>query len=164
MTIALAKASQKKCTSASKKCSDAANLSLEERKNISIQSLAKTSTITDISAHMNVSRKFTYKQKKIGEEALNKAFTPVPKDDNVLFYLPITKTWIRHFVLALILICHSSFRGVIEILDSMFDYHNMSLGTIHNIVMEAAQKAADINKKEGLSKIRHGAHDELFQN
>ena len=63
----------------------------------------------------------------------------------------------------MILICHSSFRGVIELLDSLFDYRDISLGTIHNIVMGAAQKAATISKGEDLSSIRYGAPDEIFQ-
>lgn len=141
----------------------AVNLSPAERKNISIQTLAKVNAVTDIAAHNNVSRKFIYAQKKIADRALDQAFEPVAKNKRVLFYLPVTKKWIQQFVLALILICHSSFRGVIEILDSLFDYQNISLGTIHNIVMQAAQKAAVINGNENFSSIRYGAHDEIFQ-
>jgi hypothetical protein len=70
------------------------------------------SAVTDIAARNNVSRKFVYGQKKIADQALNQAFEPVAKNDEVLFYLPVTKQWIRQFVLALLLICHSSFRGV----------------------------------------------------
>lgn len=150
------------CNPVSQKISNAANLSSKERKDISIKALAGGS-VTEISNSKNVSRKFTYKQKEIAEKALDKAFNTVREDDAVLFYLPITKKWIRQFVLALILICHSSFRGVIEILDSLFDYRDISLGTIHNIVMEATQKAAMINKNEDLSNIRYGAPDEIFQ-
>jgi hypothetical protein len=148
----------------SKNLSNAVNLSPAERKNISIQTLAKVSAVTEIAARNNVSRKFIYAQKEIADQALDQAFEPVVKDEKVLFYLPITKKWIQQFVLALILICHSSFRGVIEVLDSLFDYRKISLGTIHNIVMQAAQKAAVINGNENFSSIRYGAHDEIFQN
>jgi hypothetical protein len=148
----------------SKSLSNAVNLSPSERKNISIQTLAGMSAVTDIAARNNVSRKFVYGQKKIADQALNQAFEPVAKNDEVLFYLPVTKQWIRQFVLALLLICHSSFRGVIEVLDSVFDYRDISIGTIHNIVMQAAKKAALINSGEDISGIRFGSHDELFQN
>jgi hypothetical protein len=131
---------------------------------MSVQALAGSSPITDIAARNNVSRKFIYEQKRVADKALDEAFQPVHKDDDVLFYLPVTKKWIRQFVLALILICHSSFRGVIEILDSLFDYRKISLGTIHNIVMEAAKKSTEINENEDLSGIRYGAPDEIFQN
>ena len=35
-------------------------------------------------------------------------------DDDVLFYLPVTKAWIHQVALSLTLICHSSYRGVVE--------------------------------------------------
>lgn len=148
----------------SKNYSNAINLSPAERKNLSIQTLAGECSVSDIAARNNVSRKFIYEQKKIADEALDQAFEPVAKEDTVLFYLPVTKKWIHQFVLALILICHSSFRGVMEILDSSFDYRSISLGTIHNIVKEAGEKAAVINGDEDLSSIRYAAPDEIFQN
>lgn len=152
------------CNPISKYCSKAAKLSPVERKAISVQTLAGTSTVTEIANRNNVSRKFAHKQKNIANQALDKAFEPIPKDDDVIFYLPITKKWIRQFVLALVLICHSSFRGVIELLESLFDYHNISLGTIHNIIVDASKTAATINGSEDLSNIRYAAPDEIFQN
>ena len=143
---------------------NAPNLSSGERKIISIQALTGKTAVTDIANRNNVSRKFVYKQKEIADEALTHAFAPVPQNENVLFYLPVTKKWNRQFVLALILICHSSFRGVLELLDSVFDYQNISIGTIHNIVKEAAQKSTSINESEDISTIRYGASDEIFQN
>ena len=96
--------------------------------------------------------------------AIDQAFEPAePKDQKVLFYLPITKAWIHQFVLSLILICHSSFRGVLDILDAMFDYHNMSLGTVHNIVQQAVVSARRVNDSQDLSGIRIGDHDEIYQ-
>jgi len=83
-----------------------------------------------------VSRKFLYQQAAKASDAIDEAFEPSAKNNEVLFYLPVTKNWIRQFVLALILICHSSFRGVIEILNALFDYHHLSLGSVHNIVRE----------------------------
>jgi hypothetical protein len=75
----------------SKNLSNAVNLSPAERKNISIQTLAKVSAVTEIAARNNVSRKFIYAQKEIADQALDQAFEPVAKDEKVLFYLPITK-------------------------------------------------------------------------
>lgn len=152
------------CKSNSQYCSNAANLSPVERKSISIQTLSGASTVTEMSARKNVSRKFIHKQKKLADQALDKAFEPVLKNKEVIFYLPVTKEWIQQFILAQILICHSSYRGVIEILASLFDYHNICPGTIHNIVMKASKTAAEINSKESLSNIRYAAHDEIFQN
>ena len=85
--------------------------------------------------------------------ALDYAFTPINKNEDVLFYLPITKTWLHQLILALILICHSSYRGVIELLRDLFDYP-LSIGTIHNRVMEAVPKARNINQIQDLSSIK----------
>ena len=81
----------------------------------------------------------------------------------VIFHLPITKDWIRQFVLAQVLIGHSSFRGVMEILDAVFDYRDISIGTVHNIVSSAVREAKFINQTEPLSAICVGAHDEIYQ-
>jgi len=81
----------------------------------------------------------------------------------VLFDLPVTRQWIRQFVLAQVLIGHTSFRGVIEMLDAVFDYRNISLGSIHNIVAQAVVEARAINDTADLSNIHVGAHDEIFQ-
>ena len=66
-------------------------------------------------------------------------------DDKVLFYLPVTRNRIRQFVLASVLISHTYFRGVMETLEAVFDYRDISLGTIHNIVAQAVIDARAIN-------------------
>ncbi len=88
--------------------------------------------------------------------ARDEAFAPSPDDKSVLFTLPITKDWLRRFVLARVLVGHTSFRGVTEILDAVFDYRGMSVGTIHNIVQEAIIAGRAINDERDLSSIRVG--------
>ena len=66
-------------------------------------------------------------------------------DDKVLFYLPVTRNRICQFVLASVLIGHTYFRGVMETLETVFDYRDISLGTIHNIVAQAVIDARAIN-------------------
>jgi len=58
------------------------------------------------------------------------------------FYLPITKTWLFQLILGLILVCHCSYRGVVELLRDLFDLP-ISVGTIR--LQSAADKAAAIN-------------------
>jgi hypothetical protein len=85
--------------------------------------------------------------------------------EKVLFQLPITEGWIRQFVLAQSLIGHSSDRGVQELAAVLVGYH-LSLGTIHNILSQAADRAQKLNQQEDLRLlpgIRVGAHDEIFQ-
>ena len=72
------------CNPLSKYSSNAANLSPSERKAISVQTLARSSTVTEIAARNNVSRKFAHQQKNIANQALEKAFNPIPKDDGLV--------------------------------------------------------------------------------
>jgi len=126
--------------------------------------MRRTEPVTHLAQQHQVSRKFVYQQLAKATAAIDQAFEPAkPKDQKVLFYLPITKAWIHQFVLSLILICHSSFRGVIDILDAMFDYRDMSLGTVHNIVQRAVVSARRVNDSQDLSGIRIGDHDEIYQ-
>ena len=58
---------------------------------------------------------FLKQQAHTAEEALDQAFAPSSRPDDVLFYLPITKAWLRQLVLGLVLICQSSTRGVVDL-------------------------------------------------
>src|SRR4051812_10815243 len=82
-----------------------------QRQNLALQALARTQPVTQLAQEHHVSRKFVYQLADKADQALHAAFTPQPDDDTVLFYLPITKAWLRQLVLALVLIGHSSLRG-----------------------------------------------------
>ena len=58
--------------------------------------------------------------------------------------------------------CHSSTRGVVELLRDVFDYQ-ISVGAVHNIVHSAVSDAQRINQQYDLSPIRIGLLDEIFQ-
>ena len=141
----------------------AADLGATERKTLSLQVLTRTEPVTRLAQGYQVSRKFLYQQAAEAQQALNRAFSPSPTDKSVIFHLPITKDWIRQFVLSQVLIGHSSSRAVIEIFHTVFDYRGISIGTVHNIVNSAVQKAKLINQAETLSAISIAAHDEIYQ-
>src|ERR1700681_2486220 len=85
----------------------------EQRQQLALHALTGTQTITYLADQNHVSRKFVYQQVEHAQQALDQAFTPPPSlDDEVLFDLPVTKRWLWQIVLALLLICRSSFRGV----------------------------------------------------
>jgi hypothetical protein len=142
----------------------AAQMDCSERRNLSVQAIRRTESVTRLAQQHQVSRKFVYQQRAKATAAIDQAFEPaVPKDKKVLFDLPITKAWIDQFVLSSILIGHSSFRGVLDILDAMFDYHDMSLGTVHNIIQHAIVSARRVNDSQDLSAICWADHDEIYQ-
>jgi hypothetical protein len=134
----------------------------QQRQQLALDALAGHS-VSVLAQEHHVSRKFVYQQLHQAHDALAQAFAPAPADqDAVLFTLPVTKDWLQQLVLGLVLIGHSSLRGVTEVLADLFDYP-LSLGTVHTLVQQAVTTARRINDQEDLSCIRLGAHDEIFQ-
>ena len=103
------------------------------RKKIWVSALAKKNSISDLSRQHETSRKFVYAQKDKASSALDDAFSEKEKDSEVLFYIPVTKEWLHQVVLSLILVCHSSYGGVIEFFRDILD-KNICKGTIFNII------------------------------
>ena len=140
----------------------AASLSPDVRQDIGIQALSRSQPISHIAATHQVSRKFVYQQGDKAQQALDESFTPSQGDDDILFHLPVTKNWIYQLILGLVLICHSSYRGVVELLRDLFDT-SISVGTVHNRLQSATENAVEINQSQDLSGIAVGLHDEIFQ-
>ena len=114
-----------------------------------------------ITAHKNnhIKRIPADKKLNIALDAANKAFDA--DDEDVLFYIPVTKSFIQQAVVSLRLICESSYRNIMFYVATMYNYH-VSLGTVFNILDEAADKAPPINQSYDLSLIKDSASDELF--
>lgn len=133
-----------------------------QRLQIGLHALAGTQTITGIADEFDVSRKFVSRQSAIADQALTDAFDPQQPEDQVLFYLPVTKQWLRQLIIALVLICHSPLRGVVELLRDLFDFP-ISLGSVCNIVHSAVAPAQQQNLAQDLSRVQVALHDEIFQ-
>ena len=140
----------------------AASLSPNVRQDIGIQVLARSQPISHLAATHQVSRKFVYQQGNKAQQALDESFAPSQGDNEVLFHLPVTKNWLYQLILGLVLICHSSYRGVVELLRDLFDT-SISVGTVHNRLEAAAATAVEINQSQDLSGIKVGLLDEIFQ-
>ena len=139
----------------------AAKLLSTQRIELAIQAMASAANISDLAAENEVSRKFIYEQKAKAREALQEAFSSADTDDAVLFCLPVTKEWLHQVVLSLTLICHSSYRGVVEFMRDILGV-SISVGSVHNLHQLAAQRAGAINTTQDLSQIRVALHDEIF--
>ena len=139
----------------------AASLSPDARQEIGIQILSRSHPISHIAAAHQVSRKFVYQQGDKAQQALDESFSPSQGDDDVLFHLPVTKNWLFQLILGLVLICHSSYRGVVELLRDLFDT-SVSVGTVYNRLQDTVEKAAEINQSQDLSEINVGLQDEIF--
>ena len=93
----------------------ASRLQSHQRQQLALDVLSKQEPISQIAKQEQVSRKFLYQQKAIAQRALNTAFDKEERENEVLYYLPITQQWIFQLILALILICHCSYRGIKEL-------------------------------------------------
>jgi hypothetical protein len=134
-----------------------------QRATLGLHALAGKQTVTALADDYDVSRKFVYQQAAVAQAGLEQAFAaPENSDDRVLFYLPVTKVWIRQVVLGLTLMCHSSYRGVIEFCRDLLNV-KLSLGTVHNILREAIDKARPYNLQQPLVNVRIAGLDEIFQ-
>lgn len=84
----------------------------EQRQRLALQVLVRCEPVTELAEWYRVSHKFLYHQAAKGAQALEQAFQSPPlTGEEVLFYLPVTKAWLRQVVVGLVLLCHSSFRG-----------------------------------------------------
>jgi hypothetical protein len=135
----------------------------QQRQQLALQVLAGTQTVTAVAEQQQVSRKFVYCQLNTAQQALDLAFVPdETNQDKVLFYIPVTKAWLRQLILGLAFICHSSIRGIVELLRDLLDCR-VSVGHVVNVLDEAVPTADAYNASQELSAVRHGLHDEIFQ-
>jgi len=139
----------------------AARLPESDRKDLAIQALAQSATISDLAARHGVSRKFVYQQTHKARAALDDAFLSATPDHEVLFEVAVTKAWLHQLIVALALICHSSYRGVVEFMRDLLGL-SISVGTVHHVLQSATQQAGVISRQQDLSGIRVGLHDEIF--
>ena len=139
----------------------AATLSENDRQDLAVQALARSATISDLAVQHGTSRKFVYQQMHKAGAALDDAFLSAAPDEKALFTLTITKTWLRQAIVGLVLICHSSYRGVVEFLRDLLGV-SISVGTVHQVPELVTQNAGAVNREQDLSGIRVGLHDEIF--
>ena len=95
-------------------------LPLDLKRNIGIESLKEKATIVDISNRFNVSRNSVYKQQAIALNTVNPAFEQT--DNEILYYIPLTKAYIQRAVTALYLVFRAGSRDIMSFMDLIFDY------------------------------------------
>lgn len=140
----------------------AATLRPDTRQKIAIEALAKTKPISHLATDYEVSRKFIYQQSDKAKRVLDESFESTTPAEQILFHLPITKSWLFQLILGLVLICHSSLRGVVELLRDVFDIA-ISASTVRNRLTVAGGQASAINIAQDLSPIEIDLRDEIFQ-
>ncbi|MGL4553876.1 MAG: hypothetical protein ACRC33_22180 [Gemmataceae bacterium] len=136
----------------------------DRRIDLALASLDPLGCVSRLADDHDVSRKFVYAQRGKARDALRAAFDPPPDDGgcDVLFRLDVTKDWLCRFVLAAVLIGHSSLRGAQEMIDCLLG-RPVSLGWVHSVVGDAIAGARAVNDAEDLSGVTAVALDEIFQ-
>ncbi len=139
-------------------------MTASQRLDLALDCLQPHCCVSRLADDHDVSRKFVYQQQDKAKDALHRAFSPQAQPDpDVLFHLPVTRNWLRQFVLAAVLVGHSSLRGAREMLDCLLDWP-VSLGWVHSVVKGAIATAKPINDSQDLSGVLRAALDEIFQN
>lgn len=136
----------------------APRIPLPVKREIALESIRKEQSIVDIARRYECSRNTVYEQQKIALAAANNAFEATV--DDVLFYLPVTKNYIRGVVVDLFTKRNSQ-RDIQSFLESSFGY-SLSLGSVYNTLDAAGDRAIAINSSYDLSFIKNSAADELF--
>jgi len=72
----------------------AAKLPGSDRKDLAVQALAGSETVSDLAARHGVSRKFTCQQTHKTRTVLDDAFSSATLDGEVLFEVAVTKAWL----------------------------------------------------------------------
>ena len=112
----------------------AARLPGGDRKDLAIQALARSETVSDLAVRHGVSRKFVYQQTHKADAALADAFSPAaPDGEEALFELAVTKAWLRQVIVGLTLICRSSYRGVVEFVRDLLGVP-ISVACVHDVL------------------------------
>src|SRR3954454_4098784 len=122
----------------------AALLAESDHMDLAIQALARSTTISDLSVRHGVSRKFIYQQTDKARTALDDAFLSAAPDDEVLFEVAVTKTWLRQVIVGLTLICRGSYRGVVEFLRDLLGV-SIGVSTVHHVLQLATRQAGVVN-------------------
>ena len=124
----------------------AARLPGSDRKDLAIQALAGSGTVSDLAARHGVSRKSVYQQTHKARAALDGAFaSAAASDDEVLFELAVTKAWLRQAFVGLALVGPSSYRGVVEFVRDLLGIA-ISVGCAHDLLQAATRQASAINR------------------
>lgn len=142
-----------------RKSNNVKRISSATKLEIGLQAISRKQPIVDIAQHYDCSRTTVYKQQEKIIQAANKAYED--ENNEILFYIPVTKKFIQQLVVGLFLICKSSYRDIMFFLKDIINY-DLSIGSVFNILDEFADKAILLNQSYDFSKITVSAADEAF--
>jgi hypothetical protein len=136
-------------------------LSTHSKKQIALEALSNDN-LSEVARTHEVTRKTARKQKTVALDSIDNAFSKKTNDsEKVLFYIPVTKTYIKMIITLLFVICKASIRDTKAFVEYAFD-HQISVGHIAQTLDEATAKAGVVNQSYNLSSCKDSSTDELF--
>lgn len=133
----------------------------DERFQVALKALDHSRSVTEVAAEKGVSRKCVYQQKERAIAALEEAFRPESLTPDSWGWQSVTTQLLKREIVSCALNLHGSLRGTCEHIKAVHGVQ-LSEGFVFNVLHEAARRAKAINETQDLSRIREGAHDEIF--
>ena len=142
-------------------CLNRTDLTTPQKVQCSIQALLAQlhGGMSVLSQKVNLSRPTLYATAATTQQLLEQHFS---QGSTPLTPLVIDEAQLRRAVVALRIVAPNSIRAIEELIPLLYPGQSMSFGKIQTWLIEAQDKAAQLNAQADLSKIRAGALDELF--
>jgi len=124
----------------------------------------KSENISETAKGYNTTRRtvYTYRNKAANAvNAVNDAFNAQQPDDKVLYYIPVTKSYIESAVTGLFGIGKVSERDTQLYLHYIFDY-DISIGSINTILSRSSDSAHSINQSYSFESCQDSTSDECY--
>ena len=132
-------------------------LSFDQANDIAYRALSKESSISALSAEKGHSRQTIINERDRVQAIVNQT----EHREDVLFYLPVTVTWLNQLVIALVFMMNASYRNITQFIKGLFDYsfHSDQISKLMKTVYRTVKEYHEI---EDLSAIRVASPDGLY--
>ena len=132
-------------------------LSFDQANDIAYRALSNESSISALSAEKGHSRQTIRNERDRVQAIVNQT----EHREDVLFYLPVTATWLSQLVIALVFMMNASYRNITQFIKDLFDY-SFNSDQISKLMKTVYRTVNGYYESEDLSAIRVASPDELY--
>lgn len=129
-------------------------LSFDQANDIAYRALSQESSISALSAENGHSRQTIRNERDRVQAIVNQT----KQQEDVLFYLPVTVTWLNQLVIALVFMMNGSYRNITQFIKDLFDYPFNS-DQISKLMKTVYRRVDEHHESEDLSAIRVASPD-----
>jgi hypothetical protein len=128
---------------------------------LAILSQGQYGAISSLAESFDLSRPTIYSVRTAAQDILRQQFEE-QRDNSISYCLSIDRRQIERTVIALRVVGPYSYRSIVNIFPIIYPGQSIGYGTVQSIVVEAQNRARELNETFDLKKIRAGALDEMF--